>query len=509
VFIEESKRKIIPRWRDFVTTTALGELSSSEFPNPNPTVALRTRESIDAISAAWISNKTLWYALNLVNGALSADDGPRPEVQEAAQFVVDHAAESPAAGLEVARGMLSKRQETSPAEDDDEISAHKLRAGIHAQRAQLAIDPRNSVAWVDLARLYTIAGQHEQALRAIETAYRQQPENRFVLRAASRFFVHIGEHDRALRVLRSASSVTIDPWLTAAEIGVSGFAGRPSRLVKSGKNLLADDDVSPFMGSELASALGTLELHDGNSKLAKKLFQRSLDAPTENSVAQAEWAAKQIVSLESTISATNVPRTYEAKAIHGFRRGDWHLVRTNTLRWLRDQPFSSRPAAMLSYIYSEIFDDYSSAERILRRSLKSNPHDRVLKNNLAFVAICLGNLAEAEEILSDVDPKAVNDEASVTLIATLGLLAFRKGEHEGGVHLYRDAITRAHQKRLARYEALAAIHLAREAVLAELPDREHLIREAVDVAGKTPDADISFVLGKLEALQNDDMSNGR
>ena len=505
MFIEEPKRKIIPRWRDFVTTTALGELASDESSDSGSKASPKPQYSIDKICTAWASNKSLWYALDLVSAALAVEEKERPEVQEAALFIIENAADSPVPGVAVARSVLNQHPGKPSADDEeDELTVANLRRGIHTQRQRLATDPRNSVVWVDLARLYTIAGQHEQALRAIEVAYKQQPDNRFVLRSASRFFVHIGEHDRALRVLRNSETVSLDPWLAAAEIGVSGFVGKSSRLVKSAKSLLADDNVSPFMGSELASALGTLELQDGNAKLAKKFFQRSLTAPTENSLAQAEWATKQIVSLESAVSATDAPRSYEAKAIHGFRLGDWNLVRGSTLRWLRDQPFSSRPAGLLSYIYSEIFDNYSDAERILKQSLKSNPSDRLLKNNLAFVLICQGQLIEAEKILADVDPRAVDDEFSVTLIATLGLLFFRRGEYQEGTQLYREAIEQFRRKRLARYEALAAIHLARETMLAKLPDGEAILREAAEAASKVPDAaDISFLLGKLEAIQGD------
>jgi tetratricopeptide (TPR) repeat protein len=504
VFIEEPNRKIIPRWRDFVTTTSLGELGSDGAPHDAPDKTVRPGYSLETLKSSWTSNKTLWHALDLVSAALAVEEKETREVQEAALFVVQNPTDSPSEGLAVAKRILGQQPENEFAENDEtEITTISLRQGIHSQRAKLATDPRNSVAWVDLARLYTIAGQQEQASFAIGVAYKLEPENRFVLRSASRFYVHIGEHDRALRVLRNCPTVTLDPWLAAAEIGVSGFAGKSSRLIKSAKNLLADDSVSSFMGSELASALGTWELQDGNNKLAKKLFQQSLAVPTENSLAQAEWATKQIASLESAVSKTDAPKSYEAKAIHGFRSGDWNLVRSSTLRWLHDQPFSSRPAGLLSYIYSEIFDNYSDAEKILVQSLKSNPNDRVLKNNLAFVAICQGRLDEAERILADVDPRAVNDLSTITLIATLGLLLFRKGEHVEGTHYYREAIDLSRQKHLKRYEALAAIHLARETILAKLPERDIVLREAIDIAGKVPDADISFLLGKLEASQLD------
>jgi tetratricopeptide (TPR) repeat protein len=501
VFIDDTNRKIIPRWRDFITTAALGELASEERRDENSKNLYRV-QSFETICGAWIDNKTLWHALDLVSAALVDEETARPEVREAAAFITQNAADCPPAGLAVARRVLNPELYELSATDDHEVTVVQLRKDIHAQRGRLDGDPRNSVVWIDLARLYTIAGQHEKALHAIEVAYKQQPQNRFVLRSASRFFVHIGEHDRALRVLRSSEIVSVDPWLAAAEIGVSEFVGRPSKLVKPAKILLADDSVSSFMGSELASALGTLELKDGNSKLAKRLFQRSLAAPTENSLAQAEWATKQIASLENDVSVSHAPRNYEAKAIHGFRSGDWNSVRENTLRWLRDQPFSSRPAGLLSYIYSEILDNYADAEKILRVSLKSNPGDRLLTNNLVYVLINLGRLDEADRILADVDPRAVNDISSLTLVATLGLFFFRKGEFQRGVFLYRDAIEQSRHKHLVRYEALAAIHLARETILAKLPGSEETLKEAGEIAQRVPDADVTFLLSKVQDLQH-------
>ena len=335
MFIEDTNRTIIPRWREFVTTAALGELGSQEYSLATSN-GPESEQSFERICAAWTASKTLWHALDLVSAALVVEKIDRVEVKDAATLITRNPTNCPVAGVAVARRVLGPEFDQLSVSDDEEITTAQLRRDIHAQRARVEVDPRNSVIWVDLARLYTIAGQQEKALRAIEVAYKQQPQNRFVLRSASRFFVHIREHDRAVRVLRDSGIAYSDPWLAAAEIGVSAFVGNPSRLIKPAKILLAHDNVSSFMGSELASALGTLELQEGNSKLAKRLFQRSLAAPTENSLAQAEWATKQIVSLESDVSVTDVPRSYEAKAIHAFRSGNWDVVRESTLRWLRE-----------------------------------------------------------------------------------------------------------------------------------------------------------------------------
>ena len=181
-----------------------------------------------------------------------------------------------------------------------------------------------------------------------------------MVRSAARFLVHIGDYEKALRLLRGKSTRHSDPWVLAAEVGISSFAHLDPRCLKLGRRIVEGRDFTEFSKSELASAIATLELNEGNRRAAKKLFRQSLALPTENSVAQAEWASDQVGDL-SLPGRENVPRNYEAKSLHAYRIEDWETTIFNAEKWLSDQPFSSRPASVLSYIYSGILGKHEEA----------------------------------------------------------------------------------------------------------------------------------------------------
>jgi tetratricopeptide (TPR) repeat protein len=495
MFFERQDRKIIPRWRDFLTTAALGELNSTwpkaaSQPWPDSTLG-ETR-------TAWTEHRTLWHALDFVGSAFSLGIADK-DTREAAQYIISsHANSAPKAGLVLAARTLSGTEETPPVPEPQGDSNEAKHAEIRQKRSQTISDPRNAITWVDLARLYTVVGQIPQAERAIEIALKLSPTNRFVLRSATRFFVHVGNRDRALRLLRM-SEIVDDPWIVAAEIGVSTLEQRHPTNVKAGRRILENTALSSFTKTELASALATLELQDGRNGPAKRLFRQSLEDPNENSLAQAEWASTQIPQLEVDAERP-VIRSYEAKALLGLKTGDWDLAAKNSLDWLHDQPFSSRPAATASYIFSAIYDEQERAEDILKTSLISNHRDRALTNNLAFALANQDKIAEAEKVLATVHPEDADDGSRVTLLATNGLVMFRKGVLQEGRMLYLKAMNLAKQKGLTKFEALASIYLAREEILAKQPEAIEDLKRAGELASKSGEPDVVLVLEKVSRM---------
>src|SRR5204862_4404845 len=109
-------------------------------------------------------------------------------------------------------------------------------------------------------------GQQRKAQSAIETAFRIGPENRFITLAAVRFFLHIGDHQSSLQILRSTPLRDSDPWVVGAEIGVSAFSQVSPKFLKPGRKMLGSREFSEFSTSELASALATIELNEGNTR---------------------------------------------------------------------------------------------------------------------------------------------------------------------------------------------------------------------------------------------------
>lgn len=92
-----------------------------------------------------------------------------------------------------------------------ELARPTIYSDISRIHHHLNANPRDAYAWVDMARLYTSLGQFEKARQAINTARGIAPEDRFVLRAATRFFVHAGDAEIAERMLNGARATRHDP----------------------------------------------------------------------------------------------------------------------------------------------------------------------------------------------------------------------------------------------------------------------------------------------------------
>jgi tetratricopeptide (TPR) repeat protein len=494
LFLPKTNRKIIPRWRDFWTTAALGQLSPAEISVDS--ASLPRADQLEA-REAWLLRPTLWHALDLIGSAFVVSDLTDPEVLSAAKYLESRIKDCPPPAQRLIHKVLYPTSELGIVAESLNSSEERVRTEIHKKRRRLSTEPRNSILWTDLACLYTSLGEVEKAQHAIDMSCYLAPDNRFVVRSSARFLVHIGEYEKALRLLRSTELHQSDPWVVAAEIGISTFSNKDSRLFKLGRRMVESHTLSDFSKSELASAMATVELNEGNRKAARKLFKESLAVPTENSFAQAEWASAEVGELNLTMNQGDIPRNYEARALHGYRLGEWETAVRNTQNWLNDQPFSSRPAGVLSNLYSSILERYQDALAVVKFGLNSNPGDRMLTNNLAFVLINLDRLDEAEAVLKRTNAREIDDTATITLTATEGLLLFRTGLPEVGRSMYLDAIDLAMRKGNRHYAALASIFMAIEEIRADTETKSQSFRSAAAHATKSDEPDVRHLYYRL------------
>jgi tetratricopeptide (TPR) repeat protein len=489
-FLERKDRKVIPRWRHSSTTAAIGELASAGTPG----FAIAPGR-IDKQVEDWERNRTAWHAADLVSAAFV--QGLREPAVEAAQFLVREDASLPPSAWRLARRLLEGPEPLSgDLTDPAVVPDAAARQEIRGLKSRLRDDPRNAIAWTDLSRYHLTQGHPEKAASAIRIALALSPTNRFVLRAAARFFVHQGDLDRARRILVDSEATQYDPWLVAAEISVSAANGTKPRFAKVGRQLLAGRSFRCFDTTELASALATLELEHGNARLAKKLFHQALETPTENSVAQAEWASNLISGINLDVSSYEVPRNFEARAWHGQETGDWPTALRNAQQWQADQEFSSRPAMMGSYIASVIFENYVLARQIANRGRAANPDEPTLLNNLAFASASAGDLSEAQLWLKHA---LSTGQPTVALTATHGLVCFRAGLIEEGRALYLKAIESAGHG--TKQRALAALFLAREEILSSTAFAGQALERAEEECNRrSSDSDIALLLERFTKM---------
>ena len=370
---------------------------------------------------------------------------------------------------------------------------------LHNLRVRLKNDPRNSIAWTDLSRIYAILGLPDKSTWAMGIALKISPINRYTLRSATRLYLHLRDPERAHYLLRHAQSIRHGPWIMAAEISVALLMDKTSHLVNLGSKILQSKNYLPFHITELASAIGTLELRTGKRKAARKLFQQALIEPNENTVAQACWASKRLKALDiEEIYLKEVPLSFEARYIMFSQAKEWEKAINETRLWLFDQPFSARPAVQGSYIAGIAIEDYVESARIAECGLLANPRNPTLLNNLAFALANQKNqIEEAEQVFSRINVTDLDVHMQVVWHATKGLIMYRKGYPDLGREYYTQAIKMANDLRDKGLRARAAIYLAREEKLCKSSLAESALAFAIDFSKGLPDPEIEILLKRV------------
>lgn len=471
----KGKRDVIPRWRSYDDTALMGELDLPRCGSARPWTerqhGMRSREQ------DWQKERSLSFAGDLVSSAIVL--GSSDESRAAAEQVLQ-APRNPL--LEAAARRLIEREGAN--EDGPRLVPNPLAMhdGVAPLRRSLRENARNAIRWTELSRFYTIAGRRKKAYRAMKVALALAPADRYVSRSAARLEIHYGRPDRAAMLLSGIALSSEDPWLLAAGLACASVADVPSKLMRTGQRILASQAHSPFEISELACAIGTLEAREGSDRMARRLFRLGLERPTDNSIAQAEWASRNVAGIAIPDQALNQPESWEARAWMAAEEKDHRKAVAEAWNWHYDQPFASRPAEFGSY-HASIEEDYQAGAEIAKAALPSNGERFMLLNNLSFCLASSDRPADASRYLKRIKVAELSNRERATYLATRGLIAFRSGRVDEGRHLYDRSLGTLKDR---DNQALASILLAREARLIKAPyakDLEVRARSATERAG--------------------------
>lgn len=490
---QEKKRSTIPNWRFFKTTVCLGELN-----NTKQTKLLKT-QSIDKYISDWINYKDLIHAVELVSAALVNNIQENEIIESAARYILI-TKNSTSIHKSFAYLILYKQKKIFSDNDltdiNDLIDKESIYKRIHFLKEQLNFFPKNSILLVDISLLYTIIGELEKARYNMLQAVYLSPNNRFVLRSFVRMFLKL-DKEYAHKILLKSPNVLKDPWLMSAEISLSFIRNQNSKLMKKAYKIL-ESDINPYDKTELASSLGTVELFRGNKKRSKKLFQKSLESPNDNSLAQSEWISEifKIFSLDAR--SYQIKKNYEALAIDDFYNDRWIKAADNSIKWFLDMPFSRKPILLASYILGSILNDHLKAIRILKAGLTSNPKDAGLLNNLAYSYALLNDVENAERYINQITCKTdINIPNNICTTATKGLILFRKKRFDEGRQLYLKAIKEAQTRGDDKLYILAYANYVREEIKANSNNKEKLIKKLIDSSQKVKESDIKQVIQNI------------
>ena len=473
---EIEERRVIPNWHDNNRTLQIGELGQS---HPN-----NLKINIERTLSDWAVAKNIGTAAELVNAAFVSDKSNFSELNDAISLIKNNSEKSSYTLLDLINTIEVESKNKNLYSTSKHILENNLSTIeefqifinnkllfelIHKTKNRSKEEMFNPIVWVELARLYTMQGQEEKAEKALITALHLAPDNRFVLRSATRLFIHTDQPDKALFYLRRSKSLKHDPWLVSAHIATSSIMKRFSPLIKFGRKLVLSDKFLPFELTELYSSLGTLEFSDGSFKKAKQFFDKSMIQPNDNSLAQMEWVSKEDSRFRfNPFAYESVINPFEAYALDYYENGSWKDAFYNCIKWFLDVPFSKRPIILGSYIAGSLLKDKEASILLCKVGLQANPYDPTLLNNITYELATTNNLIEANKYINqikEIDISSLPNESKVTIQATLGLVALRNKEFEIGKKLYQIAIENSKIIKSDYLYKLAIVNYAKNYIL--------------------------------------------
>jgi tetratricopeptide (TPR) repeat protein len=256
-------RDVIPRWRSVRRTIEVGEFQTLAVALP---LSDRHKVELAEFESLWTTERTQVAASEFVGSSLIAGEPER--AVEAAQMLEREGENAflrrlgeRAVQPSVTIGFANVAEEGLAFRKSD-----LLYRRVALQKARVDADPRNAIAWADLARWYTALGRLSQAEKALRVARSLAPTSRYLLRSASRFYVHIGEPESAYALLRASPRTFEDPWLMAAYLAVASTGQLTVSSLRPARRILEEGNFRPIEMAELESEVATLEMRSGRDR---------------------------------------------------------------------------------------------------------------------------------------------------------------------------------------------------------------------------------------------------
>ncbi|THK37378.1 hypothetical protein EHS39_14225 [Ensifer sp. MPMI2T] len=504
-----ASRHTIPRWLSIKDAIATGEFASFSQKTRERDQSDLLRSAHDFLNsefekrkAAWLSTGDWYDAEELISFALVANTWDDSVVLRAAESLTRSDVSN-----ETIKGFSRRFLEgaLSPNNTALPINEAEMRLEIGRRKKLLRLNPRDALRLTETALLHANLGQLKPSEALIERALMLQPNDRYVLRSAARFFVHANQPERAITILARSGRTLDDPWLNAALLATEAAHGKSPRGWKRAKALLRDERFTDRDLSELAAQMGTLEIDGGSRKQALRLLRKSAISPTENAVAQIAWVGTHSHVFEPEEFLTNLSLSHEASARSAYHNRAWSDALTESEAWHEIERFSTRPAIFGSFVASIAGSSLGRGIALAEAALVANPTNPMLLNNLAVLHAYEDDVDAARAALERA--VASSRELTPSLLATGGLIAFRSGDAVEGMNGYRAAIEKAVQSKSADQALRAYCFLGREAARIDIDTASDFVQNidrAVDrlkKSGHSIPQEVSLIRDELASTK--------
>jgi tetratricopeptide (TPR) repeat protein len=487
-FQPDPERRLLPRFRASQAVVSSGDLQSFE---RQQSTESNVSPDFEQLKRQWADGPTAELAGELVTSSVVL--GHQGDVKEAAEFIRTRQDVFAPDLVELARSVLDDTTASNTVPDKVTTIA-STRHDLSKLKRRLVEDPYNSIVWMDRAQLHTTLGQLDAAKHAVKIAVSLSPNNRFVLRGASRFYLRAKDQDQGLQILRRTPALSTDPWLMAAEIALSTVTGQAPHSFKRARAMLKADALAPWHTAELNGAFGTLAVGDRSVGKAGQFFRQSLRDPTENAIAQAQWFSNIHKSFEVPEQLLSKRMSFEAQALKAHAEKHWNDVITACRGWSIMDPISTRPLALGSYIAESALCDGEIALEFTRRWIVTEPTNSGAWNNHAVALAYVGKIEEARIALAKVARGDGTSHFDAVLLATQGLIEYRSGQPKAGRILYIKAAEIGRTLNDPSLHALIVWHLLREEARWDPPAVRDLVNTVWDNTKDVP-------VGELTAMK--------
>jgi tetratricopeptide (TPR) repeat protein len=228
------------------------------------------------------------------------------------------------------------------------------------------------------------------------------------------------------------------------------------------------------------------------------LFEKALEAPNDNCLAQIESISISDEFFKFTESQKpSPPLNFEARTLELYHKANWKGALDQAWKWNRDEPFARRSAVLGSYV-ADLMENFEEGRKFAAKGLQANPGDSVLINNLCFALAQLYRTDEARSEMKLVNISGLDAAEQIPFLATEGLINFREGQVIEGRALYQKAISMSQNDRFRKLRERALLHLALEEVRANTSDHWTWVKLALDETSKTKDPDVTILRDRLE-----------
>lgn len=490
---EHKDRRVVPNWRSFEKTTLLGELNSFQ----SRISEQEYQTTIDDYIVDWEFNKTIIHGADLLSAAIVNNKKDNIQVNHAAEFILSNKENASKSQISLASQIIGKKEEKDLNLKFFDVSLDSIPSFVNPELIRKKIVtlkkliinfPYNPILYVELSRFYSMLGQEEQSIHEMKIALHLAPNNRFVLRSATRLFLHFDNCNNEFldyihTILRKSPLTAIDPWLMSAEISIATIRERSSRFIKKGVEIINSRNISPFNFTELAGSIGTLEFLSGSIRKSRELFNKALLSPNDNSLAQIKWALNKDRQLMLNPSDIDVKMNFEALAIDSLHSNQYTMALDNAAKWFIDMPYSKRPILFASNLASTVLKEHDKAILFLNAGLISHPNDPQILNNLAYSLALENKSDEAFDCLNKIrNESSLDDITEVCVKATRGLAFFRSGFPDIGRQLYLEAIEQTRIIKDQELNWIAILNLARE----ELLINSEFVGQVMEAVSKIP-----------------------